>query len=75
MVERSYQDMRKSSRIAALGIAVVALLAIAMVLLAATIGQSSAETARRIGTALGSAIGALGAFFLGWWYLLRRSGQ
>jgi hypothetical protein len=67
--------MRKSSRIAVLGIAVVALLAIAMGILASTIGQNSAETIRRIGTALGSAIGALGSFFLGWWYLLRRTGQ
>jgi hypothetical protein len=67
--------MRKSSRIAVLGVAVVALLAIAMVILASTIGQNSAETTRRIGTALGSAIGTLGAFFLGWWYLLQRSGQ
>jgi uncharacterized membrane protein YccC len=67
--------MRKSSSIGMLGIVIVALLAMVMVILASTIGQNSAETARRIGTALGSAIGALGAFFLAWWYLLRRSGQ
>lgn len=67
--------MRKSSRIGLLGVAIVALLTVGMIILASTIGQSSAETARRIGTALGGAIGALGAFFLGWWYLLRRSGE
>ncbi|MEQ1650127.1 MAG: hypothetical protein ABL898_16220 [Hyphomicrobiaceae bacterium] len=67
--------MKKSSRIGILGIVVVTLLTVGMVFLTLTIGQGSAETTRRIGTALGGAIGALGVFFLAWWILLRRSGQ
>ena len=67
--------MKKSTRIGILGIVVVVLLAMAMVGLTLTIGQSSVETTKRIGEVFGGAIGALGVFFLGWWILLRRSGQ
>ena len=67
--------MKKSSRIGILGIVIVSLLGVIMVVLASTIGQGSAETTRRIGTALGGAIGALAVFFAAWWHLLRKSGQ
>lgn len=46
-----------------------------MIGLTLTIGQNSAETARRIGTALGAITGALGVFFFGWWFLIHRSGE
>jgi hypothetical protein len=67
--------MKKSSRIGILGIVIVLALVVSMVVLMETIGQNSAETARRIGEVFGGAAGALGAFFLAWWFLQRRSGE
>jgi hypothetical protein len=63
--------MKQSKKIAILGIGVEVFLGAIMIALLATFG-SSAETAQRIGTALGGAMGAFGVFCLVWWYVERR---
>ena len=67
--------MKRSTRIGILGIAIVAILAVGFVLLEATVGGSSTETAGRIGEVFGAAIGALGIFFFVWWLAMRQRGE
>jgi hypothetical protein len=67
--------MKKSKRIAILGICIELMLGALMVGLLLTIGQSSAETARRIGTSIGGIMGALGGFFAIYWFNRKRSGN
>ena len=67
--------MKKSTRVGILGIVLVLVLAAGMFYLELTIGQSSTETAKRIGEVFGAAIGALGVFFFVWWFAMRRSGE
>lgn len=59
--------MKKSTRVGILGIVLVLVLAAGMFYLELTIGQSSTETAKRIGEVFGAAIGAIGVFFFVWW--------
>jgi hypothetical protein len=65
-------SMKQSKKIAILGIGIQGVLAAIIVVLMLTIGNSSAETARRIGTSIGGIMGAWGAFSLIWWYLARK---
>lgn len=67
--------MRKSTRVGLLGIVVVLLLVVGMFYLELTLGQSSVETAGRIGEVFGAAIGAFGVFFFVWWFAMRRRGE
>ncbi|MEZ5850055.1 MAG: hypothetical protein R3D68_05305 [Hyphomicrobiaceae bacterium] len=67
--------MRKSTRIGILGIILVLVLVFGMLYLELTIGQSSAETAKRIGEVFGAAIGAFSVFFFVWWLAMRRRGE
>jgi hypothetical protein len=67
--------VKRSKRILILGICVEVVLGALLLLLLNQFGANSAETTRRIGTALGGAMGALGGFFAIWWFFLRRSGD
>ena len=67
--------MKKSSRIFVLAFGVEVLLGVVMMFLLYSVGQSSPETATRIGTSLGGVMGALGLFLALWGIFLRRSGS
>ena len=67
--------MKQSSKLALLGLSIQIVLGGLAVGLLQTIGTSSPETARRIVTAAGWAMGGLGALFLALWFLERRAGR
>ncbi len=67
--------MKQSSKLALLGLSIQIVLGGLAVGLLQTVGAASPETARRIFTSAGWAMGGLGALFLAWWFLERRAGR
>ena len=67
--------MRKSARVGIPGVALVSVHPAGVFYLELTIGQSSTESAKRIGEVFGAAIAAFGAFLFVWWFAMRRRGE